>query len=85
MRDIENHVPIPAQVKIVLKDKNERVIRSLAKTITWNLIDVTVTIAIAYAFTRKIAIALAIGISQQVWESVLYFAHERAWAKVKNI
>lgn len=81
----EQYVPVPAHVQVIIKTKDERMIRSLAKTLTWNLLDMGVTVAIAYAFTRKIGVAIAIGLVQQTWESVLYFFHERVWAKVKKI
>jgi uncharacterized membrane protein len=81
----EQYVPVPSHVQVIIKTKDERMLRSLVKTLTWNLLDMGVTVSIAYFFTRDIKVALAIGIAQQAWESVLYFFHERLWAKVKKI
>ena len=81
----ENYVPVPAHARVILETKDERMIRSLLKTLSWNALDLFVTIAIAFAFTRSLRVSLAIGVVQQTWESVLYFGHERLWARVKKI
>lgn len=84
-RVVENYVPVPTQAKVVLETKDERMIRSLLKTLSWNVLDLCVTIIIAFAFTRNLRVSLAIGVVQQTWESVLYFGHERLWARVKKV
>ena len=81
----ENYVPVPAHARVILETKDERMIRSLLKTLSWNALDLCVTIVIAFAFTRSLRVSLAIGVVQQTWESVLYFGHERLWARVKKI
>jgi uncharacterized membrane protein len=82
---VENYVPVPAQARVVLETKDERMVRSLLKTLSWNALDLCVTIIIAFAFTRSLRVSLAIGVVQQTWESVLYFGHERLWARVKKV
>lgn len=80
---LPEYVPVPAQ--IVMVTKKESSLRSLLKTLTWNLTDWSATVIIAFLFTRDVRQALAIGVVQQLWEASLYFFHERLWAKVKKV
>lgn len=77
------YVPVPQQV--VLVAKKESSLRSLLKTLTWNLTDWSATVVIAFLFTKDVKTALAIGVVQQLWEASLYFFHERVWARVKRV
>lgn len=77
------YVPVPQQV--VLVAKKESSLRSLLKTVTWNLTDWSATVIIAFLFTKDVKTALAIGVVQQLWEASLYFFHERVWARVKRV
>jgi uncharacterized membrane protein len=57
--------------------------RSLVKTITWRLTGSGATFLIAYVMTGNLAIAGVIGLTQMIFNTVLYYVHERIWNKIK--
>jgi uncharacterized membrane protein len=61
----------------------ERIKRSLIKTVSWRVIGTLDTVIISYLITGTLAMALSIGSIELVSKMVLYFFHERAWNKIK--
>jgi uncharacterized membrane protein len=55
--------------------------KSLLKTITWQLLHMVMVAGTILLLTGKWEIAGIAAIAELFWESVLYFVHERAWAK----
>ena len=62
------------------KDKN---IRSIVKGISWRAIATSTTIVIVYFFFGRLDLAIAAGLIETVLKVGLYWAHERAWFKIK--
>lgn len=62
------------------KDTNTR---SLVKGFSWRLVATTTTIIIVYLFFGRLDLAIAAGALEWVSKIALYWAHERAWFKVK--
>jgi adenylylsulfate kinase len=62
------------------KDTNTR---SVAKGFSWRLVATTTTIIIVYLFFGRLDLAIAAGVIETVLKVGLYWAHERAWFKVK--
>jgi adenylylsulfate kinase len=62
------------------KDTNTR---SLAKGFSWRVLATTTTIIIVYIFFGRLDLAIAAGALEWVSKIVLYWAHERAWFKIK--
>lgn len=56
--------------------------RSLAKTLTWRLTGSSATALVAFVLTKDFSLAGTLGLSQAVLNSILYWFHERVWAKV---
>ena len=65
------------------KANEERITRSIAKTISWRLVGTLDTIIISWIITGEITMALSIGSIELVSKMLLYFFHERAWNKIK--
>jgi uncharacterized membrane protein len=61
----------------------EKLQRSLAKTISWRVVGTIATVIISYIITGTLALAFSIGIIELISKLVLYFFHERAWNKIK--
>ena len=61
----------------------EKVKRSLAKTISWRVIGTLDTVLISWLITGTLALAISIGTIELISKMVLYFFHERAWNKIK--
>jgi uncharacterized membrane protein len=58
-------------------------VRSIVKTITWRLTGSSATFLIAYLLVGNFAIAGVIGITQLVFNTILYYFHERIWNRIK--
>ena len=56
--------------------------RSLLKGLTWRCIATATTILIAWAITGDTKVALEIGLVEVFAKIVVYYVHERAWARI---
>ena len=61
----------------------ERKTRSVVKTISWRLTGTVDTIVISYLLTDSLKIAASIGGIELITKMILYYYHERIWAKIK--
>ena len=57
--------------------------KSAAKAISWRIVGTVDTIIISYLITRKLSFALSIGGIEVFTKIVLYYFHERVWAKIR--
>ena len=57
--------------------------RSIVKGISWRVVATTTTIIIVYVFFGRLDLAIAAGMIETVLKVGLYWAHERAWFKVR--
>lgn len=57
--------------------------RSLVKTISWRITGSGATFAISYAIIGDFTISGTIAMIQLTFNTLLYFAHERVWNKIK--
>ena len=57
--------------------------RSATKTATWRLVASLDTMVLGLVFTGNLATAISIGGFEIATKLVLYFFHERAWARVR--
>lgn len=55
--------------------------RSLYKTITWQIVHMTLVAGTIFLLTGEWEIAGIAAFAEFVWESGAYYLHERAWAK----
>lgn len=62
------------------RDTNKR---SIAKGISWRFFATTTTIIIVYIFFGRLDLAIAAGLIETAAKIGLYWAHERAWFKIK--
>lgn len=58
-------------------------LRSIVKTISWRFWATTTTVALVFLFIGKPEVALSIGIIEVFLKLLIYFFHERFWAKIK--
>ena len=56
--------------------------RSATKTATWRVLASLDTMVLALIFTGNLATAISIGGFEVITKLVLYFFHERAWARI---
>ncbi len=57
--------------------------RSIVKGISWRVVATTTTILIVYFFFGRLDLAIAAGLIETVLKVALYWAHERAWMKIR--
>ena len=62
------------------KDTNKR---SIVKGISWRVVATTTTILIVYLFFERLDLAIAAGVLETIAKVGLYWAHERAWFKIR--
>lgn len=60
----------------------EKIKRSLIKTISWRIIGTLDTVLISWFITGTLALAFSIGAIELVSKMILYFFHERAWNSI---
>ena len=72
---------------LLLNEKENRMSsmlkRSLIKTITWRVIATLDTFFISWFVTGKLVFAGAIASLEILTKMLLYFLHERGWARIK--
>ncbi len=56
--------------------------RSIAKSISYRVLSVSVDSAVAYFFTHNIALSAGIVLVVDTYSTVLYYLHERIWAHI---
>ncbi|MEE8418525.1 MAG: DUF2061 domain-containing protein [Dehalococcoidales bacterium] len=56
--------------------------RSIAKSVTWRIIAVTVTMLISYLWLREWGSSIALSLIANGIKAVLYYMHERGWNKL---
>ncbi len=61
----------------------ESVRRSVAKAISWRIFASIITSLIAWLLTGHFDVAWKIGVLDGMTKLVVYFLHERLWARVK--
>ena len=55
---------------------------SILKTISWRILGTIDTMLISYILTGNLKVAMGIGSVEVVTKMILYYFHERAWAKI---
>jgi uncharacterized membrane protein len=66
-------------VKSKLSDAKRR---SLAKTITYRLLNIFLDIIVVYPLTHRVDITTGVVIFTNVASTIGYFLHERAWSHI---
>lgn len=56
--------------------------RSLAKTVSWRIIGTIDTVLLGWLITGNMEMGIKIGGIELITKMILYFFHERAWAKI---
>lgn len=62
---------------------DEKIKRSLVKTISWRVVGTLDTIIVSWLITGTLALAFSIGFIELLTKLALYYYHERAWNKIK--
>lgn len=58
--------------------------KSLYKTLTWHALHLFMVALIGFIVTGSVKIAAILASAEFIWESGMYFVHERVWAKWGN-
>lgn len=56
--------------------------RSIVKSISWRVIATASTTVTAFLFTGEFAVSIGVGLLSALFNTLLYYAHERAWNKI---
>ena len=80
---LDNVLNVQQKQKTEKKTNDEKIKRSLAKTISWRIVGTADTVIISWLLTGTLTLALSIGAIELVSKMILYFFHERAWNQIK--
>lgn len=80
---IDSFLNVQQKPKTAKVAGEEKIKRSLAKTISWRIVGTIDTVLISWLLTGTLTLALSIGAIELVSKMILYFFHERAWNKIK--
>jgi sulfate adenylyltransferase subunit 1 (EFTu-like GTPase family) len=72
-----------SRIQCWLKSDGEQPRRSLLKAVTWRITGSIDTFLLSWLFTRSIGVAAAISATEVITKLVLYYGHERIWARSK--
>jgi uncharacterized membrane protein len=75
---VRNNAPL-AWIKWTGEQKR----RSALKAMSWRIIGSVATVGAAIALSQDIRLAAAIGATEVVTKLVLYYGHERLWARIR--
>jgi uncharacterized membrane protein len=75
----------PSKVAIKISDRTDKPIKSAMKAVSWRIVGTIDTIIISYFITGKVTVALSIGSVEVITKTILYFFHERLWARIHKI
>ncbi len=56
--------------------------RSIAKTLSWRILALTVTVVVAWVVTKRADVAVSIGAADSLIKMAVYYGHERFWNRV---
>ena len=76
--DAANPETASAAIRVIRESR----LRSVLKALSWRVLATLTTIAIAYFIVGDVKTALKIGAVEVVAKMLIYYLHERAWAKV---
>ncbi len=65
----------------LFRPTGERPLRSIAKAVTWRVTGSLDTFLLSWFFTHSAKLAAAISVTEVLTKLVLYYTHERAWAR----
>lgn len=74
-----------SKVVIRISDRTDKPIKSAMKAVSWRVVGTIDTIIISYIITGKVTVALSIGSVEVITKTILYFFHERLWARIHKI
>ncbi len=58
---------------------------TIAKTITYSMLHVTVAVIVAYALSGNWAVALSIGLIEPMVQTCTFYFHERSWKRFLKV
>lgn len=61
---------------------DESLARSALKTLSYRVLIVSLDFSVLYLFTRKLSVAAGFTAVSNVYTTVAYLLHERAWARI---
>jgi len=61
----------------------EKPYRSMLKAVSWRMTGTLDTMVVSFIVTKSFKLAFSIGVIEVVTKMVLYYFHERVWARLK--
>ncbi|MRR22032.1 DUF2061 domain-containing protein [bacterium] len=74
-----------AQRAIEVSNRTDKPIKSFLKAISWRVVGTIDTMVISYFITGHLTMAISIGSAEVITKTVLYYFHERLWARIHRL
>lgn len=58
---------------------------TIAKTLTYSMVHVTVAVTVAYILSGSFAVALSIGLVEPMVQTCTFYFHERSWKRFLKV
>lgn len=58
---------------------------TIAKTMTYSMVHITVAITVAYLLSGSFAVALSIGLIEPLVQTCTFYLHERSWKRFLKV
>ena len=87
MIDLLIRKPVEKSIKketIVISKGADKPLKSALKAISWRIVGTIDTMIISFIITGKIHLAVSIGGIEVLSKTVLYYFHERLWARIHS-
>jgi len=75
----------PEKRALNVSNRTDKPLKSVLKSISWRIVGTIDTMVISYFITGKFAVAVSIGGVEVITKTVLYYFHERLWARIHRI
>jgi uncharacterized membrane protein len=73
------------ECNLKVSDRADKPLKSILKSVSWRIVGTLDTILISFIITGKVTVALSIGTVEVITKTVLYYFHERLWARIHSI
>jgi uncharacterized membrane protein len=74
-----------SECTLSVSERSDKPVKSILKSVSWRIVGTLDTMIISYFITGKVVFAISIGSMEVITKTILYYFHERLWARIHHI
>ncbi len=74
-----------SECTLKVSERADKPLKSILKSVSWRIVGTLDTILISFIITGKVSVAISIGTVEVITKTILYYFHERLWARIHSI